>query len=176
MSSKGELRYTISTEDAMKKLEKAIQRLGGTNMEYGHSRMGSDYKATITFKVNGTLYKFDYSSEKAKYFKWKFSRDSDIMNALIQGLSQLALMADRGVFDFKRIISGYKELPHIELPSWAKFMGFEVMPLSFGAVQERFKELVKGPMNNETNPEGFLMLQDAMGMASVYFGLKRTEG
>lgn len=175
MSKSKKLEYGISSENALKKLEKAINRLGGTDLEYGHAKMGSEYRATISFKVNGSQYKFEYSTEKAKYFKWGYARESDILNALIQGLSQLALMADRGVFDFTRIISGYKELPHIDLPPWAKFMGFQTIPMSFSVVQERYRDLLKGPMNNEKNPEGFMALRDAMRIAALYFGIKQSE-
>ncbi len=165
------LHFTTSAEDAMKRLKKAIDRLGATDLQHGYSKQGDNYSVNISFKVKGVPYKFEYSTSVAKYYNQMPGKDSDILNALIYGLSQLAILSSRGVFDFTKLISGYKELPYIQLPSWASFMGFQVMPRSYSEVEARFRDLVKGPMNNEQNPGDFMALRDAMKVARQFFGM-----
>lgn len=165
------LHFTINAEDAIKRLKKAIDRLGATDLEHGYSKQGDNYSVNISFKIKGVPYKFTYSTTIAKYYNQLPGKDSDILNALIYGLSQLALLSSRGIFDFTKLIAGYKELPFIQLPSWASFMGFQLMPRSYSEVEARFKELVKGSMNNEQHPGDFIKLQDAMKVARQFFGV-----
>lgn len=163
--------YSTSTAAAMKKLGNAISRLGATDFDYGVSQSKDDASAYVSFKYKTNTYRFEYSKARAAYFGVDIPQQKDVLIVLVNGIVDLARLADRGVFDFGQLIQGFKALEFIELPKWAVFMGFNTRPVNFQQVKERFNALVKGAMNPNTNRDDYQNLQESLKMAKQYFGV-----
>lgn len=164
--------FSTPLEKARKKLDVAMARLNATDLHYGHAGDSSgDYTVKISFKYKEQKYVFEYSRKRAEYYGYRYPQDKDVMIAVILAISDLAKIADRGVFDFGKLAEGFKELPLITVPSWAKFMGFQTQPRNIQEVRSRYNELVKGSMRPETNPEDFRELQKAWELAQQFFGV-----
>lgn len=162
--------FRTTTSAAYVRLEKSLGRLGATDIKRGMSDdPDRGYKIWITFRYDNAPYKFEYSTLMATYKNYKVRADSEIFIALVNGISQLALLAERGIFSFGQEIAGFKQIEFIEVPQWAKFMGFNTVPRNVMEAEDRFKELVKGPMNPNTNPEDYQKLQQARIVYRQYF-------
>ena len=168
------LAFKTGTMSAIKKLENAITRLGATDFDHGTSTGKNDASAYVKFTYKGSIYRFEYSRSRAQYFGINIPQQKDIFIVLVNGIVDLARLAERGVFDFGQLIQGFKALEFIEIPKWAVFMGFNSRPLNFQQVKERFNTLVKGAMNPETNPDDYKQLQDFMKIAKQYFGMQEV--
>lgn len=164
------IEYTTSTETAMKKLRNALSRLGAAEMDYGHTSGRNDSSAYIAFNFKGEKFKFEYSRSRAEYFGIKIPNYKDILIILINGIVDLTRLAERGVFDFGKLIEGHKALEFIEVPEFFKFMGFQTIPRNAMEVESRYRELARSSMNPEVNPEDFMKLQRARSLAIQYFG------
>lgn len=172
-NSKKKFRFTMNAELAMKKLERAISRLGATDMMQGTTKKNDgDIVFNLSFKYEGEPYKFSYSKNTAEYYGYAISKDSDIQNAVINAISQLAIIAERKIFDFRTVFAGFKALEFIELPSWAGFMGFKTVPRTYVTVESKFRELALGAMNPERNPDDFMKLTKALDVAKQFYGVK----
>ena len=168
------LAFKTSTMSAIKKLENAITRLGATDFDHGTSTGKNDASAYVKFTYQGSAYKFEYSRSRAQYLGINIPQQKDIFIVLVNGIVDLARLAERGVFDFGQLIQGFKALEFIENPKWAIFMGFNNRPLNFQQVKERFNTLVKGAMNPDANPDDYRQLQDYMKIAKQYFGVQEA--
>ena len=168
------LSFKTSTTSAIKKLENAITRLGATDFDHGTNTGKNDASAYVKFTYKGSIYKFEYSRSRALYYGVNIPQQKDIFIVLVNGMVDLARLAERGVFDFGQLIQGFKQLEFIETPAWAIFMGFNSRPLNFQQVKERFNTLVKGAMNPERNPDDYRQLQDYMQIAKQYFGVQEA--
>lgn len=164
--------YKTDTQSAIRKLENAISRLEASDLDHGFSTSRSDASAWVSFQYKGRKYKFEYSRSKAEYFGLSIPQQKDILILLVNGIVDLARLADRGVFDFGQLIEGFKTLEFIEVPSWAQFMGFNSRPRSIIEVEARFKDLSKGAMNPNINSDDFMKLQEARKLAQQYFGVR----
>ena len=169
------LTFKTDTSSAMRKLENAVKRLGATDFDHGTSTGMNDAAAYVKFAYKGHVYRFEYSRSRAQYFGISIPQQKDILIVLVNGIVDLARLAERGVFDFGQLIQGFRALEFIEVPKWAVFMGFNTRPLNFQQVKEKFNTLVKGAMNPETNPDDYRQLQDYMKIARQYFGVKHNE-
>ena len=165
------LAFKTSTMSAIKKLENAITRLGATDFDHGTSTGKNDASAYVKFTYKGSAYKFEYSRSRAQYLGIIIPQQKDIFIVLVNGIVDLARLAERGVFDFGQLIQGFKSLEYIEVPKWASFMGFNTRPMNFAMVKDRFNDLVKGAMNPNTNADDYRQLQDYMKIARQYFGV-----
>ena len=165
------LAFKTSTTSAIKKLENAITRLGATDFDHGSSTGRNDASAYVKFTYKGSIYKFEYSRSRAQYLGINIPQQKDIFIVLVNGIVDLARLAERGVFDFGQLIQGFKALEFIENPKWASFMGFNTRPMNFAMVKDRFNDLVKGAMNPNTNADDYRQLQDYMKIARQYFGV-----
>ncbi len=164
--------FKTDTATAVKKLANAVTRLGATDFDYGTTQSRDDSHAYVKFTYKGNSYRFEYSKSRAAYFGLDLPQTKDVMVVLVNGIVDLARLADRGVFDFGQLIQGFRALEFIEVPKWAVFMGFNTRPLNFQQVKERFNALVKGAMNPNTNPDDYSRLQDYMAVAKQYFGVQ----
>ena len=168
------LSFKTDTSSAMKKLENAVKRLGAIDFDHGTSTGRNDASAYVKFSYKGNVYRFEYSRSRAQYFGISIPQQKDILIVLVNGIVDLARLAERGVFDFGQLIQGFRALEFIEVPKWAVFMGFNTRPLNFQQVREKFNSLVKGAMNPETNPDDYRQLQDYMKIARQYFGVNES--
>lgn len=166
------IEYSTDTRGALKRLNNALTRLGGEDLNYGHTSGMNDSSAFIEFRYKGEKHRFEYSRSKAEYYGLRIPNQKDILVLLVNGIVDLTRVAERGVFDFGRLIKDYKALEFVEIPQWAGFMGFNTRPRNMMEVESRFRELVKGSMNPNTNREDFENLQKAYEMARQYFGVK----
>ena len=165
------IEFKTDTASAMKKLSNAVSRLGADDLDYGTSHTRDYATAYVKFSYKGNVYRFEYSKSRAAYFGINLPQQKDVMIVLINGIVDLARLAERGVFDFGQLIQGFRSLEYIEVPKWAVFMGFNTRPLNFGQVREKFNSLVKGAMNPERNPDDYRQLQEYMEIAKQYFGV-----
>lgn len=166
------LAYKTDARTAIKHLQNAIARLEATEIHYDsiHS-MNGNASAWISFKYKGQKYKFEYSQATASYLGISIPDPKDVFVALVNGIIDLARVADRGIFDFGQIIQGFKAIEYIETPWWATFMGFNSRPRNVTECEERYKQLVKGAMSPESNGEDFRKLQEVRGIYRKYFGV-----
>ena len=167
--NKKTLVFATGTVDARKKLDKAIERLGAKALSVIEHRENGDFQVTVTFMYKDQKYEFHFSKSAAKYKGIEIKQDKDVFVAVAYGISQLALLAERGIFDFGQLVSGFKKLEFIETPAWAIFMGFNSRPRNYQECEERYKELVLGSMNPEKNPEDFRKLNDIRVIYRQYF-------
>ena len=168
------IQFKTTQAEAKKKLERAMERLGAIELDYGQTFGNNDSMAWVQFRYKGQIYRFEYSRTKAAYYNKSVPDEKDLMIAIIYAIQDLAKIAERGVFDFGLLIQGFKHLTFIELPSWAAFMGFTAMPISFEQVSARYKWLVKGSMSPEKNATDFHNLRTAYDVAKQFFGVKEA--
>lgn len=168
MSNK-RIMYKTDMPFALAKLEKAIIRLGATELLQGGAVENGDYVHRITFRYKDEPYKFVYSKGMAQAKGYSISANKDVAIANINAINDLAKIADRGIYDFGKMIQGFKALTLIEVPSWASFMGFNSMPRNIVEVRTRYNELVKDTMNPERNPTDFKLLQQHWESARKFF-------
>lgn len=108
--------------------------------EYNWDRFGG----WVQFRLNGELYRFEHSVEKAKAKGVKLSYGSDAFAQIVLTLEDLARMQERGIYELSTWIAGLKFLlPVIEVPSFFKQMGFTELPGSADDVRERYRTLAK---------------------------------
>lgn len=162
--------YKTSFQEALKKLRKALDKIEATGITYELSQNMHNPNAWVTFTYKGQRYKFDYSQMKANYYHLRIPDPKDVFVLLVYAVEDLIRVADRGVFDFGRVIANFKALEFIEIPEWAIFMGFNTRPRNMLEVREKYNFLVKNSMNPNTNKEDFQKLQQAMEIAKQYFG------
>ena len=163
--------YSTDTKLALRKLENAITRMGAGDVNYNYTNSRTDSTAWVEFTYKGSKYRFEYSRSKAEYFGINIPNAKDILIVLINGITDLARLAERGVFDFGQLVQGFKAIEFIEVPQFALFMRFQTVPRNFVEVKTRYNELVKGAMRPESNREDFEKLQQAYGLAKQYFGV-----
>lgn len=163
------LSFATDVPTSLKKLRNAIEKLGAKLVDYNYTHSLKDSDAFIIFEYKGQKYHFKYSQSRAEYFGYKIPQSKDVFIALVNGILDLTRVAERGVFDFGQVVQGFKAIEFIEVPKWAEFMGFNTRPRNMMEVEDRFKELSKGSMNPNTNPDDFMKLQNARELARQYF-------
>ena len=165
------IHYSSDQKTIIRKLERFLERLGGSNLDYDFNSSRTDYSAWVSFQYKDQRYRFELTNARLNYFRMTVNSSKDILGMLAFGISDLARLAERGIFDFGRLVESYKSLEFIEVPSWASFMRFDSRPRNMAEVEARYKELVKGAMRPETNREDFEKLQQAYDLAKQYFGV-----
>lgn len=123
-----------------KKLERVMERLGIKEFNYNYDRFGS----WVEFRYKGELYRFDHGIEKAKARGVDLKYGSDAFAQIVLSLEDLARMVERGIYDLQTWVSGMKFLqPVIEVPSFFKVLGFEIIPATIEDVNTRYRNLAK---------------------------------
>jgi hypothetical protein len=153
-------------EQYVEKLAKVMQRFGAEEYNFDWSRRGG----WVEFRVDGQLYRFDHSVEKAQANGQKIVYGSDAFAQLVLALEDLARLAERGIYKLKTWIEGMRYLPPPEeLPECFKVLGFERLPADAVAVTDRYRTLAKErhPDNGGSN-EAFIALQRAAEDAKRY--------
>ena len=168
--------FATNTVDARRKLDKAVVRLGAKNLSVIEHRGNGDFQVTITFMYKDQKYEFRFSRSTAKYKGIEIGQDKDVFVAVAYGISQLALLAERGIFDFGQLVVGFKQLEFIETPAWAIFMGFNSRPRNYLECEGRFKELAKGAMSPDRNPDDFRKLNEIRAIYRQYFKVNPAGG
>lgn len=152
-SYKGSMHYY---ED---KLDRVMQRFNATDVNYAVGKA----ECFVEFRVNGTLYRFDHSVEKAADAGIRLKRGSDVFAQLVLALEDLARLTERGIYHLQTWLSGLKYLPPaVTIPSFLQSLGFTEMPAGTEEVRARYRTLAKQlhPDNGGTD-EDFHNLQDA---------------
>lgn len=172
MSRRSIIVYKTDIQSAIKSLHSAVDRLGATDVKYDIvSSISGNASAWVAFTYKGQKYKFEYSQSRAAYLGISIPESKDVFIALINGITDLARIAERGIFDFGQVIQGFKAIEYIETPWWATFMGFDSRPRNYQECEDRYKVLVKGAMSPEKNPEDFRKLQEVRQIYRKYYGV-----
>lgn len=122
------------------KLAKVMQRFGAEEYNFDWGRRGG----WVEFRVDGVLYRFDHSVDKARANGQKIQFGSDAFAQLVLALEDLARLTERGIYKLKTWIEGMRYLPPpVDLPECFRSLGFERLPADAAAVNDRFRALAK---------------------------------
>lgn len=149
------------------KLAKVMQRFGTEEYNYDWNRGGG----WVEFRIDGQLYRFDHSVDKAKANGQKIQYGSDAFAQLVLALEDLARLAERGIYKLQTWIEGMRFLPPPEkLPDYFKVLGFEHFPEDIAAVTDRYRSLAKQRHPDLLGDDGtmFKQLQQAAEEAKRY--------
>lgn len=153
------------------KLQRVMERFGAEEYNFDWSRRGG----WVEFRINGSLYRFDHSVEKAQTNGQKIVYGSDAFAQLVLALEDLARLAERGIYKLQTWIEGMRYLPPpVELPECFRLLGFESVPADVAAVTDRYRSLAK--LNHPDSPTGsneaFIELQRAAEEAKRYLEVR----
>ena len=150
--SKGDL------ETYRKKLANVMKRLGVPESDYRLYTSRSEVK--VEFVLGGENHEFYHSIEKARAHGFDYAFPFQILAQVVYTLEDLARASERGIYSFATFTQGLIALPHIELPTFLKEMGFQTMPMNPGQVASKYKGLCKVlHPDNGGSPEDFVRLQ-----------------
>jgi hypothetical protein len=155
-----------SAEQYEDKLAKVMQRFGAEEYNFDWGRRGG----WVEFRINGILYRFDHSVEKAQANGQKIQYGSDAFAQLVLALEDLARLTERGIYKLQTWIEGMKFLPPtVSIPSFFIELGFQSIPASVSEITDRYKTLAKQahPDTGGSN-EAFIALQRATEDAKRY--------
>lgn len=120
------------------KLAKVMQRFGTDDYNFDWSRRGG----WVEFRIDGQLYRFDHSVDKAQANGQKIVYGSDAFAQLVLALEDLARLAERGIYNLQTWIEGMRYLPApVELPECFRILGFTSAPVDVSAVTDRYRTL-----------------------------------
>ena len=149
-----------------KKLKKVMERFGAETYNYNFDR----HMAWVEFRLQGQLYRFDHSVEKARSRGFSIVYGSDVFAQIVLSLEDLARMAERGIYEIHTWLAGMKFLPPpVIIPDCLKALGFDDIPSCVEEVKTRFKTLAK-----QAHPDGggtkdaFIRLQKMADEAIKY--------
>lgn len=151
-----------------RKLQRVMERFGVESYDYNYDRHG----CWVQFRLEGELYRFEHSVEKARSFGIELSRGSDAFAQVVLGLEDLSRIAERGIYKLSTWVQGMKFLPPpVEVPSFFRFLGFTEIPTGREEVRERYRTLAK-QMHPDVggDPKDFEALKRAAEQAMAYFG------
>lgn len=122
------------------KLARVMERMGADQYNYNRDR----HMAWVEFRLNGQLYHFDHSVEKAKARGFKLTYGSDVFAQLVIALEDLARMGERGIYELQTWLAGLKFLPPpVVVPECFYALGFTEIPTDVEEVKARYKTLAK---------------------------------
>lgn len=125
-------------EEYEEKLKRVMDRFGAEEYNFDWGRTGG----WVEFRIDGELYRFDHSVEKAKANGQKIQYGSDAFAQLVLALEDLARLAERGIYKIKVWIEGMKYLPPpLQVPECFRILGFQSVPEDVEAVTDRFRSL-----------------------------------
>lgn len=153
------------------KLQKVIDRFGAEDLNYNWDRHG----AWVQFRLDGELFRFDHTVEKAKENGVQVKYGSDVFAQLVLALEDLARISERGIYSIKKWIAGMRFLPPpTDIPSCFVALGFTDIPDSAEDVDARYKTLVKvaHPDQGGTHEE-FMKIKKAAEDAKQYFAASK---
>lgn len=156
-----------STEQYEDKMKRVMERFGASEYNFDWSRGGG----WVEFRINGVLYRFDHSVEKAQANGQKIKYGSDAFAQLVLALEDLARLTERGIYKLQTWIEGMRFLPPSkELPKCFRVLGFETLPADGAAVSDRFRTLSKERHPDVLNDDGsaFKELKQAAEDAKRY--------
>lgn len=149
------------------KLAKVMQRFGAEEYNFDWGRHGG----WVEFRINGVLYRFDHSIEKAQANGQKIQFGSDAFAQLVLALEDLARLTERGIYKLQTWIEGMRFLPPpIVVPECFHLLGFESVPADVAAVTDRYRSLAKQRHPDVMKDDGtaFKQLQAAAEEAKRY--------
>ena len=150
--------YKGDLETYRKKLAKVMKRLGVPESDYRLYTSKSEVK--IEFTVGGEKHEFYHSIEKARAHGFDYAFPFQILAQVVYTLEDLARASERGIYTFATLTQGLIQLPHIELPSFLKEMGFQTIPMNAGQVSAKYRDLCKVMHpDNGGSPGDFIRLQ-----------------
>ena len=150
--------YKGDLETYTKKLAKVMKRLGVPKSDYTVHTSKSE--VLVEFTLGGEKHEFHHTIEKARAHGFNYAFGFQILAQVVYTLEDLARASERGIYSFATFSQGLLALPHIELPSFIKEMGFQTMPSNAGQVTAKYRDLCKilHP-DNGGSPSDFLRLQ-----------------
>jgi hypothetical protein len=154
------------------KLAKVMERFGAHEWNYNWDRHGG----WVEMRLDGELYRFDHSVEKAKANGQDIRYGSDAFAQLVLALEDLARIAERGIYSIKRWIEGMRYLPPpVIVPECFRLMGFESVP-DAAELTDRYRSLAKQrhPDAKGGSTVKFKQLQQAMEDAKRFLEEGRT--
>ncbi len=161
-------REYASAEYYERKLARVMDCFRVESYDYNFDRHG----CWIQFRLEGELYRFEHSVEKARTFGIELRRGSDAFAQVVLALEDLCRIAERGIYKLSTWVQGMKFLPPpVEAPSFFRFLGFTEIPSGRQEVRERFRTLAK-QMHPDVggDPKDFEALKRAAEQAMAYFG------
>lgn len=141
-----------------RKLEQVMQRIGAEDYNYDWTRV----ECWIEFTLQGQLYRFEHSLQKASSAGQNLKLVSDCFAQLVLTLEDLARMSERGIYQLSSWIEGMKALPP-PLPACFGAMGFTGSLPSEKQVRERYRALAK-----VTHPDAGGNEQAFAGLTAAY--------
>ena len=130
----------IDASEYEKKLARVMARLGATDVNWNWDRHG----AWVEFRVDGELYRFEHTREKAEKRGIKLGYGSDCFAQIVLSLEDLARMSERGIYELRTWIAGMRCLPEaVKLPECLVRLGFSEMPADAGQVRSRYRQLAR---------------------------------
>ncbi|MDT9723795.1 J domain-containing protein [Xylanibacillus composti] len=144
-----------------------MERFGAQEWNFDWSRRGG----WVEFRIDGQLYRFDHSVDKANANGQKIQYGSDAFAQLVLALEDLARLAERGIYKLQTWIEGMRYLPPpIELPECFRDMGFSSLPADVAAINDRYRALAKRNHPDVVKDDGtaFKNLQRAAEEARRY--------
>lgn len=123
-----------------RKLSTVMERMKAEDFNYNFDRHG----AWVEFRLNGQLYRFEHTKEKAALKGIKLSYGSDCFAQIVLSLEDLARMSERGIYELQTWLEGLKFLPPpVKIPYCITALGFQKIPESIEEIKARFKGLAK---------------------------------
>lgn len=161
-----------SPEEYEEKLLRVMHRIGADEYNFDWGRRGG----WVEFRIEGVLYRFDHSVDKAQDNGQKIVYGSDAFAQLVLALEDLARLAERGIYNLQTWIEGMRYLPlPVEIPECFQVLGFEIVPADVAAVTDRYRTLAKQRHpDNGGSSESFIELQRAVEDAKKY--LESNQG
>lgn len=151
-----------------RKLERVMDRFGVEDYTYNFDRFG----CWVQFRLEGELYRFEHSVEKAREAGIDLAYGSDAFAQVVLALEDLSRIAERGIYKLSTWVQGMRFLPPpVEVPSFFRFLGFAEIPAGRAEVRERYRTLAK-QMHPDAggDPKDFEVLKRAVEQAMTYFG------
>ena len=153
-----------------RKLAKVMGRFGVDEADYDYNF--DRHGCWVQFRLNGELYRFDHSIEKAKSRDVKLTYGSDAFAQVVMALEKLVWMIELGIYDLQTWVAGMRFLPPpVEVPTFFRFLGFAEIPASMADVKDRYRTLAKQMHPDAGGDEAdFKALKDSAERAMAYFG------
>ena len=148
------------------KLEKVMEKFGVEEFNFNWDR----HSAWVEFRLEGELYRFDHSINKAKEAGENLVYGSDAFAQIVLALEDLARIVNRGIYQLKTWVAGMRYLPPpIEIPSFFATLGFTTIPTSTADVKQRYRDLAKQMHPDQKGQnDDFLLLKTASEQALKY--------
>lgn len=157
----GKRRYTGTTTDFEKKLDRVMERLGVTKYQDDWTQNKAGASCYVEMLYGGRTYRFENDTEKSKKCGRNITATADLLAEIVYSLEGLARAVEKGIFTLDMLLAGVPALPASKkMEACFLAMGFTERPASVEEVKKRYRELAKlrHPDGSGTE-QGFIDLQ-----------------